>query len=258
MADNGPEGKNDDANGGNDPPAEQHSFVEAIQSFKREYRCAQQGRANHEQKTLFWTRVAGFGVWFYSIITAVIMGAGIYSAIQAKNSADAAIAAAKISSDTEIRQLRAYLYVRRYPIAVSPTTASAIIEIDHAGATPAYNIRLDADIMANQYLVGKLQLPDVTAQNVSHVLQHQYSILYSTEHIQEAVTMPPWATEAMKLALTPNSNYRFYIYGVVRYFDIFGLDKLQPERRYKFCFIYEPKTGDMGTERGCEDYNKPG
>lgn len=163
-----------------------------------------------------------------------------------------------ISRDNEHRQLRAYLYVRRFPIAVSPTTASAIIEIDHAGATPAYNVRLDADILVDQYLVGKLRLSDVTSPNVSHVVHAQYSILYSTEHIPQTISMPSYATEAMKLALAPNSNYRFYVYGVVRYLDIFGLDKLQSERRYEFCFIYEPKMGDIGTERGCEDYNKPG
>lgn len=184
--------------------------------------------------------------------------AAIAAALAAAFTGAVGLYQASVAKDTEIRQLRAYLYVRRFPITVIPSTASAIIEIDHAGTTPAYNVRLDADMMVAEYLVGKLRFSDVTSPNVSHIMHSQYSIMYSTEHIPETVSMPPGATEAMKLALAPNSNYRFYIYGVLRYLDIFGLDKLQPERRYEFCFIYKPQTGDIGTERGCEDYNKPG
>src|SRR5665213_4389935 len=51
-----------------------------------------------------------------------------------------------VSQDAEIHQLRAYLYVRRFPITVSQTTATANVEINHAGVTPAYNVRLDANI----------------------------------------------------------------------------------------------------------------
>lgn len=90
MAEDGPKGENKDGSGGYKPPAEQHKLVEAIQSFERQYRCADKNRANHDQKTLLWARVAGFGVWFYSVLTLVIMGAAVYSAIQARNQVDIA------------------------------------------------------------------------------------------------------------------------------------------------------------------------
>jgi hypothetical protein len=244
MTQGNPGDPNDGSGGGDKPPRPHHQIVEAIKALGKKYEAAQEGRSDHDRKTLFWTRNAGLGVGFYTLIT---LGIAVVALCQLH-----------ISRDTEVRQLRAYLYVRRFPISVSSATASATIEINHAGNTPAYNVRVDADILVDQYLVGKLKLSDVTSPNVSHVLHSQYSILYSTEHLPETISMPPYAAEAMKLALAPNSNYRFYAYGVVRYFDIFGLDKLQPERRYEFCFVYEPRTGDIGTERGCEDYNKPG
>jgi hypothetical protein len=54
-------------------------------------------------------------------------------------------------------------------------------------------------------------------------------------------------------------DHRFYVHGVIRYRDIFGLENPGvPDRRYEFCFIFHPEREPNGTEKGCEQYNKPG
>ncbi len=166
-----------------------------------------------------------------------------------------------VAKDTEVRQLRAYLYVRRFPINASQTGADAKIEIWHAGATPAYNIRLDVQMTVARYLVGDLTLPDVTSPSVGPVDRSQHSILYSTEFIPKTVSMPEGSGEAMRAVWSKDpliGDNRIYLHGVVRYMDVFGIEELQPERRYEFCFVYHPERDQIGSERGCEKYNKPG
>jgi hypothetical protein len=261
MAEDGLKRDNENGNGGGEPSAEHHEIALAIESFRKNYEAAQSNRANHDKKTLFWARVAGIGVSIYTVLTLAIVGASIYSAKQAKISADAARATARIASDTEVRQLRAYLYVRRYPIVADQMTAAVKIELNQAGVTPAYNIRLDAMILVERYLVGAPALPDVTSQSVGSVDRTQYSILYSTENIPKVISLPPDSHEAMHLVWSKDSaigDQRLYLFGVVRYFDIFGVEGLQPERRYEFCFVYHPDRDPIGSERGCEKHNKPG
>ena len=158
-----------------------------------------------------------------------------------------------VAKDTEFRQLRAYLYVRHNPMIADQKTAAADIEVYHAGGTPAYKIRLDTQMMVARYLVGELSLPDVTSPNVSPVDHIQTSILYSTEFIPKTVSMPEWSTEAMRAVWSKDpliGDNRIYLHGVVRYFDIFGIEGLQPERRYEFCFVYHPEREPKGDERG--------
>ena len=97
MVEDGPKDKIIEGPGGYQQPAEQRNFVEAIQSFGRQYHCAQQDRAQHDQRTFRWTKITGVGVWIYTILTLCIVGVSIYSA--------------KIASDTEIRSLRAYVLI---------------------------------------------------------------------------------------------------------------------------------------------------
>jgi hypothetical protein len=166
-----------------------------------------------------------------------------------------------VSKDTEIRQLRAYLHIRYFPIVADQTTAAAKIEINHAGATPAYKIKLDTQMSVARYLVGDLDLPDITSPNVGPVERSEYSILYSTEFIPKTVTMLAYATEAMRAVWSKDpliGDNRLYLHGVVRYLDVFGIEGLQPERRYEFCIVYHPERDPTGSERGCEKYNKPG
>jgi hypothetical protein len=180
---------------------------------------------------------------------------------EARRQADAVEGQMEVARDTERRQLRAYLYVRRYPIIADQKTAAAKIEIYHAGATPAYRIKIDAQMMVGHYLAGELILPDVTSPNVSPVDHFEESILYNTESIPRTISMPQGADEAMRAVWSKDQligDNRIYLHGVVRYLDVFGIEGLQPERRYEFCFVYHPERDVIGSERGCAKYNKPG
>jgi len=109
-------------------------------------------------------------------------------------------------------------------------------------------------------LTGELMLPDVTSGNVSPVDHFEESILYNTESIPRTISMPQ-ADEAMRAVWSKDpliGDNRIYLHGVVRYLDVFGIEGLQPERRYEFCFVYHPERDAIGSERGCEKYNKPG
>ena len=78
---------------------------------------------------------------------------------------------------------------------------------------------------AGRYLVGETRLPDVTSGSVGDVANDPLI-----------------------------GDNRIYLHGVVRYLDIFGVENLQPERRYEFCFVYHPDRDPIGTERGCETH----
>jgi hypothetical protein len=111
------------------------------------------------------------------------------------------------------------------------------------------------------YLTGELNLSDPASEMVGGVGRSAYSILYSTEFIPRTISLPVNADEAMRAVRSNDpliGDNRIYLHGVVRYLDIFGVEGLQPERRYEFCFVYHPERDPTGSERGCEKYNKPG
>jgi hypothetical protein len=166
-----------------------------------------------------------------------------------------------VAKDTEIRQLRAYLYVRRYPVVADQTTATVKIEVYHAGVTPAYKIKIDTQMSVARYLVGDPGLPDITSPNVGPVERTERSVSYGNDFIPVDVSIPKWSVEAMRAVWSQDpliGDNRLYVHGVVRYLDVFGVEGLQPERRYEFCFVYHPERDPTGSERGCEKYNKPG
>jgi hypothetical protein len=213
---------------------------------------------------------------FATLVAAIVAGIVAYGAYQtgldavaegkrqtaeAKRQADAADRQINLAKEAEFRQLRAYVYVRRYSIVADQTTAAAKVEVYHAGRTPAYRIRIDTQMMVAPYLVGELKLPDVTSPSVGSVDHTEHSILYSTEFLPQTTVMPKGTEEAMRLVWSKDSaigDQRLYLHGVVRYLDVFGIEGLQPERRYEFCFVYHPERDVMGSEHGCEKYNKPG
>jgi len=103
MTKDKPEGENAGAGGGDKPAADSHEIALAIHSLERQYGSAQQDRTKHDKKTLFWGRLAGWGVWTYTILTILIVCASIYSARQSTITADAAIEANQINSRPYIK-----------------------------------------------------------------------------------------------------------------------------------------------------------
>jgi hypothetical protein len=151
--------------------------------------------------------------------------------------------------------LRAYLHINHGPITVSDNTASAEIRIAHSGQTPAYKIKLEANIQ-----VGHFPLPDSERLSLptGGMPIYEFGALYGNEPIKQTISMPQNSNDAIEIQKRSRDRLAgglqvFYLFGRVRYQDIFG-----NEWPYEFCYSFDPLNGKEGSERGCERYNKPG
>lgn len=186
---------------------------------------------------------------------------------EAKRQASAAEQQTAIAKDAEIRQLRAYLHVwhsgwHQYApqIPGSGPQFGTEVRFGHTGTTPAYNVRLDATIEIGRYLVGDLNLGNPIMMGGGTVTKKSYSILYGSNPV-EVLVATPFEANALRSTTTDDpliGDNRFYMHGIIRYLDIFGLEDPKLERRYEFCWIFHPEREPDGSERGCEKYNKPG
>ena len=174
---------------------------------------------------------------------------------EANRQANAAESQIDVARDTEHRQLRAYLHINHGPITVSDNTASAEVRIAHSGQTPAYKIKLEADIQ-----VGHFPLPDSEKLSLptGGIPIYEFGALYGDEPIKQTISMPQNSNDAIEIQKRSRDRLAgglqvFYLFGRVRYQDIFG-----NEWPYEFCYSFEPLNGKEGSERGCERYNKPG
>jgi hypothetical protein len=181
----------------------------------------------------------------------------LLAAIAACIAAAAALWQASISRDTEFRQLRAYLYVSHDRLQQSGSAASVPISIKHSGATPAYNVRVDTVALVGRYLLNEDYLGDPTSMGGSD--NRQIAILNGPDKFDYTISQVNQdAIRDLNNADRTNGEHALYVRGVVRYFDIFGIEGHQPERRYEFCFVFRPGVDPAGSERGCEMFNKPG
>src|SRR5579859_6755647 len=134
--------------------------------------------AQKHQRDLFdhaaiWAAVAA------ALAAAAAAGVGAWQA----NIANRALAVAK---DTEQRQLRAYLHVSHDPMTVSDNTAIVEVYIFHSGQTPAYKIKLTADIE-----VGHFPLPDAEKLTLpTGLATYEFGALYGTDPIKQRISMP--------------------------------------------------------------------
>jgi hypothetical protein len=181
--------------------------------------------------------------------------ASIRAVAEAKRQANAAETQIDVARDTEHRQLRAYLHISHGPITVSDNTANAEIRISHSGQTPAYKIKLEADIQ-----VGHFPLPDSEKLSLptGGMPTFEFGALYGNEPIRRMISMPQNSNDAIEIQKRSRDRLAgglqvFYLFGRVRYQDIFG-----NEWPYEFCFSFDPLNDKEGSERGCERYNKPG
>jgi hypothetical protein len=125
----------DDANGGDNPSAQNHKIVAAINAIGEKYETAQRDRAEHDNQTLKWAKRAGIGVGIYTLLTLAL-------AVLAYCAFRTAQEQVGISRDTEIRQLRAYVGVLDHKIQdVALNSAPRVqISIKNFGSTPATNV----------------------------------------------------------------------------------------------------------------------
>jgi hypothetical protein len=120
--------------------------------------------------------------------------------------------------------------------------------------------RLDATVEVGPYLLNQTKLDSPIDMGGGTVTKREFAILYGANPIQLAVATP-FSVDAIRLTTSTDNligDHRFYLHGIIRYLDIFGLEKPSLERRYEFCFIFHPDREPSGTEKACEKYNKPG
>jgi hypothetical protein len=205
-----------------------------------------------------------------TILTVGGAGASAFFAYGAYKASGRQVTAAEtqigVAKDTEQRQLRAYLYVDHGslspvgPIFVPGTPTGAIIHLHSAGATPAYKLRVAATVEIGEFPLPKGKLSDPLKRSGEGITRASYPILYGSEPIDENVIVR-FLPEALALLKSDVQHYRFYLFGGVRYFDIFGIEDPKLERHYDFCFSFEPDPNSPITaaeEDGCDEYNKPG
>jgi hypothetical protein len=181
----------------------------------------------------------------------------LFAALGACVAAIASMWQARIFKDTEFRQLRAYLYVSHDALQQSKTSAGTTIFIKHSGATPAYNVRIDANALVGTYVLNSDELGDPITMGGS--IHKQVAILNGTDQLDLPVTLSN--SEAVRLLNATDKlvgDHALYVHGIVRYQDVFSVEGLQPERKYEFCFSFRPNVDVIGTEYGCDKYNKPG
>jgi hypothetical protein len=213
------------------------------------------GDDQHYQAGLGKKHWLEYAIFLFVVATAVATGLAAWYTRQQWLTMEGQLA---VTRDTEIRQLRAYLHVGHTPLIASDRKNGAIISINHAGVTPAFKIRLDATVEIGPYLLNQTKLGEPII--MGGIPKYQYAILYGAQPIQQDISIV-FEPDAMRLIKTADpliGDHRFYLHGMLRYFDIFGTDNPQLERRYEFCFVFHPDREPTGSEKGCEQYNKPG
>jgi hypothetical protein len=211
-------------------------------------------RRHRRRERTFWNT--------YIFLTILTASGALLSALFAYRAFDAArrqaIAAETqidVARDTEHRQLRAYLHIGHGPMTVNGNTAGAELRIFHSGQTPAYKIKLEADIQ-----VGHFPLPDAEKLSLptGGMPKYEFGALYGTDPTKQTISMPQNSNDAIEIQRRSHDRLAgglqvFYLFGRVTYQDIFGR-----EWPYEFCYGFDPINNAEGSERGCEKYNKPG
>ncbi|SFQ30365.1 hypothetical protein SAMN05216330_12433 [Bradyrhizobium sp. Ghvi] len=218
-------------------------------------------REHRRQERRFWGAYIGLtiliviGAFLSALFAYKAYVASTQAVAEARRQANAGEAQIEVARDTEHRQLRAYLHIGHGPMTVSSNTASAEIRIHHSGQTPAYKIKLEADIQ-----VGHFPLPDIEKLSLptGGIPKYEFGALYGTDPIKQTISMPQNSDDAIEIQKRSHDRLAgglqvFYLFGRVTYQDIFG-----KEWPYEFCYSFDPVNNTEGSERGCEKYNKPG
>jgi hypothetical protein len=183
-------------------------------------------RAKHERKVLFWTKVAGIGVVVYTLVTAFILAASVYSAWTAR--------------DTEIQQLRAY-------VAIS-NGASVLVDeqkiefpVDNFGQTPAKDARMSGQWEFTRFeedLAADFKFPDrpqcdlaasVLGQNIAFGI----ITILPKNSVKALHYHCPGTWSNLQRAVQRELNA--FLYGRIDYFDVFS-----KRRTSNFCLLWIP------------------
>jgi hypothetical protein len=226
VPNNNPDGDNTADDGSDQPALEQHDIAFAVHSLSKKYESAQSDRAKHDKKSLFWTKVAGIGVGIYTVLTVFILAASIYSARTAR--------------DTEIQQLRAYVWISN-GVSIAVDEQKIEFPVDNFGQTPAKNARMFGQWEFTRFeedLAADFAFPDkprcdlaasVFGQNIASsivtifpknpVKSIQYHCSDTWSNLQRAV----------------QRELNAFLYGRIDYFDVFD-----NRRTSNFCILWVP------------------
>jgi len=227
------ERENDDRHGGQHPARKRGEITLAIKALQDSYEGSRQDQANHDRKTLFWGRVAGIGVAVYTGMTAVIVGAAIYSAMQAQDSAVAAREANNVGQGPFVTftGLRIDQQTLGKP-GLPYVWFTALVQ--NSGNTPTKDMK---------YVVesGRAEPGDP-----EQLYQHPTAIAFS-----QRITLPPHFNGPLALPISgiPQSAFKtmvdehgwYFVYGTAHYRDRFTNSK---EHVSKFCFAVGANISD--------------
>jgi hypothetical protein len=160
MAQDNPNGAKHDG-GGEGQAAKDHEIAAAINTLGKRYETAQGNRYDHDRRAFLWTRRAAIGVGIYTLLTAAITVAAIYSAIQAdhqvieaKRQVDAAEQTLKITRENFETDERPIIWLKSNQ---TPRLVEGKIiwtyEFSNYGKTPANNIRFAEALVVYDSLI---------------------------------------------------------------------------------------------------------
>ena len=131
MPGNNPNSPDNGGDDGNEPATEQHPIGTALQSLERYFDTARKNPTEYERESHTWSIRTGRGVIVYTIFTAVIMIAAVFTAFYSRWQASTA-------DDSEKRDLRAYVYLDTKTIPYprnAPNRFAISLNIKNSGKT---------------------------------------------------------------------------------------------------------------------------
>jgi len=259
------------ANPSNSSPSEQQQIAIAIDALKRSYDTSENNRQKHDRESLKWTRRTAKAAIAYTVVTALLLAAGIYSTIQAwravdaanrsaeaakdsvtaaNRAADAAAAQTRIAEDTEKHQLRAYAYAKPPPQGVQNVVAGgkvlAVIAVRNSGQTPAYHLRMRGNTGVGVWPIPSLQTWREGPYGGNLVLNPETETTTGGKISSDVDTITQPDIESVH----DGKTHRLYVFGTILYEDIFG-----SERYSDFCFAYYGDGPILTTMEYCEIHN---
>ena len=223
--------------GGDNPTAEQINRVAAtFEAYASQGEATQAKTTKHNRKIRRWTRAATIGALVYTLITATILITTIRSIQEtqrathiASRAADAATAQAKISEDTEKRQLRAYVFVDKASVTLDGLTLRGVVDLKNAGQTPAYDLVVKSLLQTDEAGKPFIPKPFDKVELDRTILGPGGSVYPRSE-----LTIPPDNTVA--IPALKKGQAVIYMVGQARYRDAFDRDWILDFRLRSYSF----------------------
>ncbi len=261
-------GQNGSREAGDPCTGESESFSVAINAFHGTYKTVSDESSKHAKKSLKWTAATGVAAWFYTILTAALLSAGIYSAIEsteavhqasraadeAKRGADAASSQSATAQDTEKRQLRAYVGLIPPPDNqvsnnfTPPATPLIRLTPKNFGVTPAYEAIHKTGMQVGYYPLAKnFEYPIqelATPPNPITIYPGAFDLAGIQVESLRALTQDEIAS------IQDGKTKRLYVWGTLTYKDVFR------EPHYtNFCLGFYNLTPTQVQREPCNEHN---